>query len=85
MKIDSIELCPLSMSLFRFAGHEVRPVGQITLPFSLGEEPLRKTRSTLFTIMEASSSYNIILGRPTLSALKVVASAYYQKVKFPVG
>lgn len=40
---------------------------------------------TSFTVVEAPSSYNIILERPTMSALRVVASTYHQKIKFSVG
>ncbi|XP_073125188.1 uncharacterized protein [Henckelia pumila] len=40
---------------------------------------------TRFTLVEAPSSYNIILGRPTMNAFRAMALAYHQKVKFPVG
>lgn len=40
---------------------------------------------TSFTLVEASSSYNIILGRPAMIVFKAVASTYHQKIKFPVG
>ncbi|XP_075479436.1 uncharacterized protein LOC142520320 [Primulina tabacum] len=39
---------------------------------------------TTFTVVDASSSYNIILGRPVMNELKAVASIYHQKIKFPV-
>lgn len=39
----------------------------------------------MFTIVEAPSSYNVILGRPALNGFMVVASTYHQKLKYPVG
>ncbi|XP_074591091.1 uncharacterized protein LOC141846979 [Curcuma longa] len=84
MQIDENEMQPMATSLFGFSGHEVRPLGQIRLPLSLGKEPLRRTRATLFTVVEAPSAYNVILGRPALSSFGAVVSTYHQKLKFPV-
>ncbi|XP_075483550.1 uncharacterized protein LOC142523702 [Primulina tabacum] len=39
---------------------------------------------TVFTVVDASSLYNIILGRPTMNEMRAVASTYHQKIKFPV-
>ncbi|XP_075479451.1 uncharacterized protein LOC142520336 [Primulina tabacum] len=39
---------------------------------------------TIFTVVDASSSYNIILGRPAMNEMRAVASTYHQKIKFPV-
>ncbi|XP_074577531.1 uncharacterized protein LOC141833939 [Curcuma longa] len=85
MQIDKADLSPMTTSLFGFTGNEVRPLGQITLAISLGEEPLKRTRRVPFTIVDAPSVYNVILGRPTLSAFSAVVSTYHQKMKFPVG
>lgn len=38
----------------------------------------------MFTVIEASSAYNIILGHLTLSSFQVIASPYHQKIKFLV-
>ncbi|XP_074574021.1 uncharacterized protein LOC141830496 [Curcuma longa] len=85
MQIDKADLAPMTTSLFGFTGNEVRPLGQITLAISLGEEPLKRTRRVPFIIVDAPSAYNVILGRPTLSAFSAVVSTYHQKMKFPVG
>ncbi|XP_074574636.1 uncharacterized protein LOC141831105 [Curcuma longa] len=85
MQIDEADLEPMATSLYGFTGNEVRPLGQIRLAISLGEEPARRTRYSFFTIVDAPSSYNVILGRPTLSAFSTVVSMYHQKIKFPVG
>ncbi|XP_074569675.1 uncharacterized protein LOC141826330 [Curcuma longa] len=38
-------------------------------------------RYCFFTIVDAPSSYNVILGRPTLGAFSAVVSTYHQKIK----
>ena len=36
-----------------------------------------------FLIVDAPSSYNILLGRPSLNAIRVIPSAYHMIIKFP--
>ncbi|XP_073137918.1 uncharacterized protein [Henckelia pumila] len=79
------ELSPIKTSLYGFAGHTVHPQGEILLPITLGTGDGNKTVLTRFTLVEAPSSYNVILGRPTMNSFRAVASAYHQKIKFPVG
>lgn len=52
---------------------------------SLGEEFLRKTHTTVFIAIEATSAYNVILGGLMMSSFKAMASNYHQNFKFPVG
>ncbi|XP_073057035.1 uncharacterized protein [Primulina eburnea] len=85
MNLEGYQLQPVETALFRFAGHTVYPRGEITLPLTIGAEELRKTLMTVFTVVSAPTSYNIILGRPAMNALRAVASAYHQKLKYPVG
>lgn len=84
IQIDPAELRPMCTSLFVFLGHEVKALGQINLLLSLEEEPLRRTRTMVFIVVEVASTYNIILGRPTMNSFKEVAFTYHQKVKFSV-
>ena len=37
-----------------------------------------------FLIVDCSSSYNIIIGRPTLNSWKAATSTYHLYVKFPM-
>ena len=41
------------------------------------------TRVVYFLIVDCPSSYNVILGRPTLNCVKAATSTYCLKVKFP--
>ena len=36
-----------------------------------------------FLIVDAPSAYNILLGRPSLNAIKAIPSAYHMMIKFP--
>ncbi|XP_073020195.1 uncharacterized protein [Primulina eburnea] len=85
MNLEDYQLRPVETALFGFAGHTVYPRGEITLPLTMGAEELRKTVMMVFTVVNAPTSYNIILGRPAMNALRAVASTYQQKLKFPVG
>ncbi|XP_042426256.1 uncharacterized protein LOC122014140 [Zingiber officinale] len=74
----------MTTPLFGFMGNDVQPVGQIKLAILLGEEPLRRTRTANFIVVDAPSAYNVILGRPTLNEFRAVVSTFHQKIKFPV-
>ncbi|XP_073294451.1 uncharacterized protein [Primulina huaijiensis] len=84
MDLHEYQLEAVETALFGFAGHAVYPEGEIMLPLTLGGGNLRKTVMTVFTIVDAPSSYNIILGRPAMNEMRAVASTYHQKIKFPV-
>ncbi|XP_073121471.1 uncharacterized protein [Henckelia pumila] len=85
MKIEGFELEPISTPLYGFTGHAIQPLGQIFLPVSMGNDPRRVIKMVNFTMADAPSSYNGILGRPTMKDFRDVASTYHQKLKFPVG
>ncbi|XP_073270718.1 uncharacterized protein [Primulina huaijiensis] len=83
MKVEGFEYDPISTPLFGFTGHAVQTIGQIMLPLSLGTGLHRVTKMTCFTVVDAPSSYNGILGRPTLADSRAVSSTYHQKLKYP--
>ena len=62
---------------------KVQLVGIITLPVVLGSYPRQITKKVNFLVMDCSSSYNAIIGRPTLNSWKAVTSTYHLSVKFP--
>ncbi|XP_073317275.1 uncharacterized protein [Primulina huaijiensis] len=85
MDLQGYHLETVDTTLFGFSGHDVYPEGEIVLPLTLGTRELKKTVMTIFTMVDAPSSYNIILARPDTNELMAVASTYNQKIKFPVG
>ena len=50
---------------------------------TLGEPPCQATTIARFLIVDAPSAYNMLLGRPSLNAIKVIPSAYHMMIKFP--
>ena len=57
-------------------------MGIITLLVVVGSYPQQITREVNFLMVDCSSSYNAIIGRPTLNSWKVITSTYLS-VKFP--
>ena len=50
----------------------------------MGTHPRPLTRQLDFPVVDCPSSYNVIIGRPTLNRWKVVTSTYCLKVKFQI-
>ena len=59
------------------------PIGTVTLPVVVGSYPQQIAKSVNFLVVDCSSSYNAIIGRPTLNSWKAVTSTYHLSVKFP--
>ena len=65
-----------------FFGEKVLPLGSIQLVLTLGDPPCQATTIVRFLIVDAPSSYNVLLGRPSLNAIKAIPSAYHMVIKF---
>ena len=61
----------------------MQPVGTVTLPVVVGAYPQHVTKNMNFLMVDCSSFYNAIIGRPTLNSWKAVTSTYHLPVKFP--
>ena len=61
---------------------KVQPVGTIMLPVVVGSYPQQIAKELNFLVVNCSSSYNAIIGRPTLNSWKEVTSTYRLSVKF---
>ena len=83
MKLERDQLHPVYSPLVGFGGMRVQPVGTITLPVVVGEYPQQVTKDVNFLMVDCSSSYNVIIGRPTLNSWKAVTFTYHLSVKFP--
>ena len=82
MKLDPKRLKPFGSSLVNFSGDCVYLKGIISLQITTGIHPTQVMRMVDFLIVDCPSSYNVILGQPTLNCLKAVTSTYCLKVKF---
>ena len=83
MGIGREKLEPVSTHLRGFFGEKVLPLGTIQLMLTLGDPLCQATTTERFLIVDALSSYNVLLGRPSLNAIKVIPSAYDMVIKFP--
>ena len=83
MRIGREKLEPVSTHLRWFSGEKVLPLGSIQLVLTLGEPHCQATTTARFLIVDVPSAYNMLLGRPSLNAIKVVPSAYHFIIKFP--
>ena len=83
MGIRREKLEPVNTHLRGFSREKVLPMGSIQLVLTLGDPPCQTTTTARFLIVDAPSSYNMLLGRPSLNAIKAIPSAYHMMIKFP--
>ena len=83
LRLDPKCLQPFKSPLVSFSGDRIYPKGIISLRVTTGTHPAQITKQVDFLIVDCPSSYNVILGRPTLNQLKAANSTYCLKVKFP--
>ena len=83
MGIGREKLDPINTNLRGFSGEKVLPLGSIQLVLTLGEPLCQATTTVRFLIVDAPSAYNMLLGRPSLNAIKAIPSAYHMMIKFP--
>ena len=85
MDIGREKLEQVSSHLRGFSGEKVMPLGSIQLVLTLGDPPCQATTTVRFLVVDSPSTYNILLSRPSLNAIKVVPSAYHMVIKFPTA
>ena len=57
-------------------------LGSIQLMLTLGDPPCQATTTIRFLIVDAPSAYNVLLGRPSLNAIKAIPSPYHMVINF---
>ncbi|GJU19855.1 hypothetical protein Tco_1153197 [Tanacetum coccineum] len=60
------------------------PMGKIELSVMFGSEGLSRRTMMKFTMVRASSSYNIISGRTDMKELRAISSTTHAMMKFPI-
>ena len=85
LKLDPKRLCPFESPLVNFSGDRVYPRGIVTLTVTVGTQLRQLTRQLDFLVVDCPSSYNVIIGRPTLNRWKATSSTYCLKVKVPTN
>ncbi|GKC04052.1 reverse transcriptase domain-containing protein [Tanacetum coccineum] len=69
--------------LVGFSGEQLLPMGKIELDVVFGSEGLCRRTMMKFTVVQASSPYNIILGRTGIKELRAIPSTMHAMIKFP--
>ena len=83
MGIGREKLEPVNTHLLGFSGEKVLPLGSIQMMLTLGDPPCQATTTARFLIIDDPSTYNMLLGRPSLNAISAILSAYHMMIKFP--
>ena len=83
MGINRAWLTPTNAPLVGCGGTRVLALGAITLPVTVGDYPQQIIQDITFLVVDYSSAYNGILGRPTLNSWKAAISTYHLMIKFP--
>ena len=83
LKLNPGRLHQFDSPLVSFSGDRVYPKGIVTLTVTIGTYLRQLTRQLDFLVVDCPSSYNVIIGRPTLNRWKSATSTYCLKVKFP--
>ena len=83
MRIERELLVPTNAPLIGFGGTKVYPLSAITLPVTIGDYHQQITKDITFLMVNCSSAYNAILGRPTLNSWKTITSTSHLIIKFP--
>ena len=83
LKLDPGRLHPFDSPFVSFSGDRVYPKGIVTLTVIVRTHQKQLTRQLDFLVVDCPSSYNVIIGRPTLNKWKSTTSTYCLKVKFP--
>ena len=83
MGINRERLVSTNAPLVGFGGTRVLPLGAVTLSVMVGDYPQQIAKNVTFLVVNYSSTYNAIVGRPTLNSWKAVTSTYHLMIKFP--
>ncbi|XP_023892342.1 uncharacterized protein LOC112004347 [Quercus suber] len=84
MRVDREWLILTNAPLVGFEGTKVFPLGVVTLLVTVGDYPQQITKDVTFLVVDYSSTYNAILGQPTLNSWKAATSTYHVMIKFPM-
>jgi len=83
MRIPEAEMVPYDDHVVGFSGERVGTKGYIELYTTFGQEKSCKTIRIWYLVIDANTSYNILLGRPSISRLMAIVSTHHLEMKFP--
>jgi len=85
---NKLQLCPDQLRayigcLYGFTEDQAKVRGHIELRTTFTDGTTSRTENIRYLIVNAPSAYNILLGRPVLNRIGVVASTRHMKMKLP--
>ncbi|XP_022641636.1 uncharacterized protein LOC111242486 [Vigna radiata var. radiata] len=83
MDIPDGSIMPFSEQILGFAGERVDTRGYVDLKVCLGTDVGAKELKVRFLLVEAETSYNVLLGRPCLNAFGAIVSTPHLTMKYP--
>ena len=60
-------------------------LGSIQLVLTLGDTACQAITTVKFLMVDAPLAYNMLLGKPSLNAIRSIPSAYHMVIKFPTA
>ena len=81
MRFNKELLCPINVPFIGFGGMKILPVGTISLLVVVSSYPRQINKEVNF-LVDCSSSYNAIIGRPTLNSWRATTFTYHLSIKF---
>jgi len=83
LQLPDTAMVPYDEPIYGFSGEQISTQGCIDLHTVFREGTQTKTIPIRFLIVDAPTSYNILLGRPSLNTLGAVVSTPHLAMKFP--
>ncbi|XP_020230413.1 uncharacterized protein LOC109811165 [Cajanus cajan] len=84
LEVPSDRLQSFDGVLVGFTGDEIEIRGYVELKTTFGTGTSMKTITVKYLVVNSPSSYNILLGQPSLNRLKAIVSTPHLKVKYPL-
>jgi len=85
LQLSPDQLRPYDGCLVGFVRDQVEIRGYIELRMTFSDDIVTRTITIRYIVINASSAYNLLLGRPSLNRLGVVASTAHMKMKLPTS
>ncbi|KAK8923428.1 hypothetical protein KSP39_PZI019052 [Platanthera zijinensis] len=82
MKLTKKHLFPTARLVYGFDNHPVPVQVVITLPITIGEFSKQAAHNVHFIVIDSSSTYNAIFGRPVQSIFRAIPTSPHLAMKF---
>jgi len=83
LQLSPDQLRPYTGCLYGFARDQVEVLGHIELKTTFTDGTTSRTANIMYLVVNAPSTYNILLGRPSLNRIGAIASTRHMKMKMP--